>query len=96
MRKGRKCVVVQSPVHLRIGGNKTMKGTTPCPTISDIVCALKSKITLLCKESGFNEKQMFQNSFHDHIIRGENDYRAIWEYIDTNAAKWDKDCFYTD
>lgn len=26
--------------------------------------------------------------------RDENDYREIWEYIDTNAYKWEEDCFY--
>lgn len=37
---------------------------------------------------------IFQRSFHDHIIRNEDDYRKIWEYIDTNAFKWKEDCFY--
>ena len=43
----------------------------------------------------FNMK-LFQKSFHDHIIRDENDYRKIWEYIDTNPLKWEMDCFYND
>lgn len=42
------------------------------------------------------DKRLFQKSFHDHIIRNENDYRKIWEYIDTNPVKWDTDCFYND
>ena len=41
-------------------------------------------------------KNIWQRSFHDHIIRDENDYRKIWEYIDTNVVKWKSDCFYTD
>ncbi|MBP3337060.1 MAG: transposase [Clostridia bacterium] len=41
------------------------------------------------------ETKIWQRSFHDHIIRGEKDYRKIWEYIDTNVIKWEKDCFYT-
>jgi len=41
----------------------------------------------------FNDR-LFQKSFHDHIIRGEEDYRKIWEYIDTNPLKWESDCFY--
>ena len=40
--------------------------------------------------------KIWQRSYHDHIIRGEKDYRKIWEYIDTNAIKWEKDCFYND
>ncbi len=43
----------------------------------------------------FNKK-LFQQSFHDHIIRGKKDYQKIWEYIDTNPLKWELDCFYND
>ena len=39
---------------------------------------------------------LFQRSFHDHIIRGEADYREIWEYIDGNPARWGEDCFYSE
>ena len=38
--------------------------------------------------------KVWQRSYHDHIIRGEKDYRKIWEYIDTNPARWSDDCFY--
>ncbi|MBR3848737.1 MAG: hypothetical protein IKM21_05555 [Oscillospiraceae bacterium] len=41
-----------------------------------------------------NADRIWQRSFHDHIIRGEEDYKKIWAYIDTNVAKWEKDCFY--
>lgn len=39
-------------------------------------------------------ENLFQRSFHDHIIRGEKDYQKIWQYIDTNHLKWKEDCFY--
>lgn len=39
--------------------------------------------------------KIWQRSYHDHIIRGEKDYRKIWEYIDTNVLRWEKDCFYS-
>ena len=39
-------------------------------------------------------ERIFQRSYHDHVIRGEKDYLKIWEYIDTNPAKWNEDCFY--
>ena len=38
--------------------------------------------------------KIFQRSYHDHVIRGEQDYLKIWQYIDTNPAKWKADCFY--
>ncbi len=40
-------------------------------------------------------KNIWQTSCNDHIIRGEKDYNKIWEYIDTNVLRWEKDCFYT-
>ena len=40
--------------------------------------------------------QLWQRSFHDHIIRDSCDYDKIWEYIDTNVLKWELDCFYNE
>ena len=48
----------------------------------------------ICREKGLNEKTLFQRSFHDHVIRGDEDYQKIAEYIDTNVLRWEKDCFY--
>ena len=39
-------------------------------------------------------ENIWQRSYHDHIVRNEADYQRIWEYIDTNPAKWREDCFY--
>ena len=41
-------------------------------------------------------ENIWQSSCNDHIIRGEKDYQKIWEYIDTNVSRWEKDCFYDD
>ena len=38
--------------------------------------------------------QVWQASFHDHIIRNQADYNRIWNYIDENPIKWVDDCFY--
>ena len=38
--------------------------------------------------------QVWQTSFHDHIIRNDVDYTRIWNYIDGNPLKWEDDCFY--
>ena len=39
-------------------------------------------------------KPLWQRSFYDHIVRNEEDYRSIWNYIDTNPVNWANDCFY--
>ena len=88
-----KYVIMPNHIHILIFYDVTA-GASPCPTISDIICAFKSITTRFCKKAGLNEKHLFQSSFHDHIIRGKNDYQKIWEYIDTNVMRWEKDCFY--
>ena len=44
----------------------------------------------------FANCNLWQKSFYDHIIRDEKDYLRIWEYIDTNPAKWTEDKYYTE
>ena len=41
-------------------------------------------------------KNVFQRSYHDHVIRGEWDYQKIWSYIDDNPRRWKDDCFYVE
>ena len=41
-------------------------------------------------------KNIWQSSYNDHIIRDKKDYQKIWEYINTNVLRWEKDCFYND
>lgn len=51
-----------------------------------------SLLKRLCnREYGWN---IWQTSYYDHIIRDEKDYVQIWEYIDSNASKWEYDCYY--
>ena len=40
------------------------------------------------------DKHLWQRSYHDHIIRNEDDYLPIWQYIDENPAKWTEDTYY--
>ena len=41
------------------------------------------------------DAQVWQRSFHDHIIRNQQEYEKIWTYIQYNDQKWESDCFYT-
>lgn len=43
------------------------------------------------QKAGIN---LWQSSFHDHVVRNEADYLLIWDYIDTNPQKWNEDCYY--
>ena len=65
---------------------------TPAPTVSDAVGALKR---LVNRRLGYNIWQRsFHDSFHEHVICNEHDYREIGNYIDGNPAKWAEDRYY--
>ncbi|MEW5677166.1 transposase [Flavobacterium enshiense] len=38
----------------------------------------------------------WQERFHDHIIRNENEYNRIKNYIVNNPKKWDEDSFFSE
>ena len=31
---------------------------------------------------------IWQKSYHDHVIRDENDFLSKWNYMENNPAKW--------
>ena len=63
------------------------------PSLFDVVRVLKSLTTRLARPL-LGESPLWQRAYHEHVIRGEEDYRQIWEYIDTNPAKWAEDRYY--
>ena len=82
-------VVMPNHIHLLLQINTDEDGRAMlAPTISTIVQQLKGIVT---KQIGFS---IWQKLFHDHIIRGAQDYQKIWEYIENNPILWEEDCFY--
>ena len=41
-------------------------------------------------------QEVWQSSFHDHVIRNQSAYEHIWNYIDGNRQKWQEDCYFTE
>ncbi|MBQ8741476.1 MAG: transposase [Clostridia bacterium] len=67
----------------------------PSPTIDTAIGWFKYMTTKeINKTSNAQGRKIFQRSFNDHIIRGEQDYREIWQYIENNPIKWTDDEFY--
>jgi hypothetical protein len=54
----------------------------PRPTNAMIPKLISSIKRFTNKQAGFD---LWQTSYHDHIIRDEADYRRIWQYIDDNT-----------
>ena len=82
-------VIMPNHIHLLLyvsyNDNETKKFSAEIPKY---VSSLKH---LVNKECGEN---VFQRSYHDHIVRGEKDFDKIWDYIDGNPIRWHEDCFY--
>ena len=83
-----KYIIMPNHIHLIVSLENT--GGRGNPPLQNITGQLKSFVMQKCGEN------IWQRSFHDHIIRGDADYKQIWEYIDTNHLKWEKDCFYNE
>ena len=88
-----KYVIMPNHFHLILCITEHKKGTSETAVpynneISKFISLLKRYCNI---EYGEN---IWQRSYHDHIIRGDKDYQKIWEYIDTNVLRWEKDCLY--
>ncbi len=66
--------------------------------ISNIVGAYKSLVANRCIDV-YNQKnetmgKLWQRNYHEHIIRNNQSYQLISEYIINNPAKWHEDKFF--
>ena len=93
-----KYVIMPNHLHLLITIDERAIRESPLhkrSLISKAIGYLKMNVSRDMHNSGFMNK-IWQRSFHDHVIRDYGDYLKIWQYIDTNPAKWQDDCFYTE
>ena len=66
-------------------------------SLPDIVHRIKSLTTyeymIGVRDKGWPqfEKRLWQQSYYEHVIRNERDYKAIYEYILANPMNWEKD-----
>ena len=83
-------VIMPDHVHLLLHIDSLENGTgNPSPTIGTIIGWYKYQVTkqvnLLTGSSG---ERLFQRSYYDHVIRNQQDYNEVWEYIENNPRKW--------
>lgn len=75
-------VIMPDHIHLLLNIHSDIDGRPMvAPTIDRVIKQTKGYIT---KQIGFS---IWQKSFNDHIIRGQEDYKNIWEYIENNPFK---------
>lgn len=81
-----KYVVMPNHIHLLLTIRET--GGHGDPPLHKLIGEMKSYTT---HQFG---AILWQRGFYDHVIRGDEDYKKAWEYIETNPARWEKDRLY--
>ena len=70
------------------------------PIVGAIVGAYKSLVTNKCleiyKSRGEYMGKLFQRDYWEHIIRNDQSYQYIADYIVNNPSSWEKDKFYNE
>ncbi len=92
-------IVMPNHVHgiIVIEDGNRRAGLRPAPTIThslfEMVRAFKAfssrRINELRNSRG---NPVWQRGYYEHVIRGENEFSEIGEYITFNPAKWETDC----
>ena len=83
-----KFVIMPDHIHLIIRVNERASiGTSraPSPTNTAIPHFVSTLKRFCHRDVGAT---FFQRSYYDHVIRNQQDYNEIWEYIDNNPRKW--------
>ena len=86
-----KFIIMPNHVHAIVA----IEGENQRHRLDTIIGLYKSGVTREIRKEIPNI-QIWQRSFHDHVIRNQQQYEKIWTYIDNNPLKWELDCFYTD
>ena len=88
-------VIMPNHIHMiiRIYPDEKENGTSwaPSPT-NQLIPHIISTFKRFCNAQ-YGEN-LFQRSYHDHIIRNAKEYEHIWNYIQLNPSRWQYDCFY--
>lgn len=84
-----KFAVMPNHIHLLLTIHSGVPGSArPTQNLSRMVAAFKH---LTNRAAG---EQLWQASYYGHVVRNEQDFLRIWNYIDTNPARWAEDEYY--
>ena len=79
-----KYCVMPDHIHMILSINTDEDGRQiAAPTVSTVVGHMKRWVSMQIGQS------IWQKSFIDRVIRNEQGYRAVWEYIENNPIKLD-------
>ena len=82
-------VIMPDHIHLLLRFNLDLGTGNPSPTLGTVIGWYKYQVTKLVNERMNTQgEKFFQRSYYDHMIRSQQDYDEIWQYIENNPQKW--------
>ena len=86
-------VIMPNHIHVFLTVDMDQSGTSRAPSPTNaVIPRFVSALKRFChRELG---EQIFQRSYHDHIIRNRQESLKILEYIENNPKQWEEDYFY--
>lgn len=80
-------VIMPDHIHMLL---RIDNGTgNPSPTLGNVIGWYKYQVTKQANTHLNNASgKLFQRSYFDHVIRNQQDYNEVWEYIENNPRKW--------
>ena len=93
-------IVMPNHVHLLVGMGIRLSDEQSSESVGDVVRWFKNssvrRYGIGVREQGWPPfaGRLWQKSFHDHIVRNENELETLRQYIANNVYMWDKDKFY--
>lgn len=88
-------VIMPNHVHaiIEIDSELVGENQVKIKSLSELIGAYKTTSSKYIHQKGLTEFA-WQRSFHDHIIRDTVAYENIYDYINTNPARWNSDTFF--
>ena len=84
-----KYVIMPDHIHILMKFDWNFGTGNPSPTLGNVIGWYKYQVTKRVNlELNTMGTKIFQRSYYDHVIRNQQDYNEIWQYIENNPRKW--------
>ncbi len=89
-----KYAIMPNHIHLLIQIHDDPKDADEARSKMLIAKVIQSFKASVSRQISDEYKPVWQNRYNDRIVRDENEYLRIWQYIDNNPAAWLDDDYY--
>ena len=90
-----KYVIMPNHIHLLLFVNEDYRNSSNRRDKMLIAKAMQSFKASVSRQAKDQQQPIWQSRYYDHVIRSDDEFLRIWQYIDSNPAKWKLDCYYT-